>query len=132
MAWRFHISPVSGVPIYRQVMDQVRGAVAAGRLRPGDALPSVRETAQELAVNPMTISKAYSLLEKEGVLEVERGKPMRVAAPRALGTLRQRRQAIEPLLRQVAATAFYHGLAPQDVLSMLEAILKESDDGRGD
>ena len=76
----FRLNPQSGTPIYRQLMDQVRWMVASNQLKPGDALPSVRELAVTHAVNAMTISKAYSLLEAEGILERQRGKPMTVAA----------------------------------------------------
>ncbi len=70
----FHIDPSSGTPIYRQIADQVRQAVASGVLRPGDRLPSVRELALELAVNPNTIAKAYQELERDGVIETPRGR----------------------------------------------------------
>lgn len=76
----FILDPQSGIPIYRQVTDQVRRLAASGALAPGDPLPSVRDLARRHAVNPMTISKAYSLLEAEGLLEHNRGKPMTVAA----------------------------------------------------
>jgi GntR family transcriptional regulator len=76
----FTLNPQSGLPIYRQLMDQVRWMVASNQLRPGDELPSVRELAVLHAVNAMTISKAYSLLEAEGILSRQRGKPMTVAA----------------------------------------------------
>lgn len=85
----FILNPQSGTPIYRQMIEQIRRMVASGQLVPGAALPSVRELAVEHAVNPMTISKAYSMLETEGLLERQRGKPMTVAsrerpqAPRA-------------------------------------------------
>ena len=59
----FSIVPGSTEPIYRQLVEQVRRLVAGGQLAPGDALPSVREVALQLAVNPMTVSKAYGLLE---------------------------------------------------------------------
>lgn len=70
----FHIDPSSGTPIYRQIVDQVRQAVASGVLKPGDKLPSVRDMAVELAVNPNTIAKAYQELERDGVIETPRGK----------------------------------------------------------
>jgi len=66
-------------PIYRHLVDQVRLRMAAGQLVARQEIPSVRELAQELAVNPMTVSKAYSLLEFEGVLERRRGLSMVVA-----------------------------------------------------
>ncbi|HWI65472.1 MAG TPA: GntR family transcriptional regulator [Symbiobacteriaceae bacterium] len=70
----YHIDPSSGTPIYRQLVDQVRQAVASGVLRAGDRLPSVRDLAIELAVNPNTIAKAYQELERESVIETPRGK----------------------------------------------------------
>ena len=59
------VAPSSGVPIYRQLMDQIRGLIASQRLEAGELLPSVRQVAQQLQVNPMTVSKAYSLLERD-------------------------------------------------------------------
>jgi GntR family transcriptional regulator len=78
----FVLNPQSGIPIYRQLVEQITRLIAGGQLAPGSELPSVREVAHEHAVNPMTISKAYALLEGQGVLERQRGKPMRVAARR--------------------------------------------------
>ncbi|HEX5461585.1 MAG TPA: GntR family transcriptional regulator [Steroidobacteraceae bacterium] len=97
----FTLQPTSGVPIYRQLIDQVRRLVASGQLAPGTELPSVREVAAEYTVNPTTISKAYSLLESEGLLQRNRGKPMTIAGgARAAGSLPLRLRQIEP---QVAA-----------------------------
>jgi GntR family transcriptional regulator len=76
----FTLDPHSGTPIYRQLLDQVRRMVAGGQIAAGTELPSIRDLAVKHAVNPMTISKAYSLLEAEGVLVRNRGKPMTVAA----------------------------------------------------
>ncbi len=71
-----HISPSSGIPIYRQLMDQIIRLVASEILPVGSELPSVRNLAKQLTVNPMTISKAYSALEMQGVLTRVRGKGM--------------------------------------------------------
>jgi len=68
------VDPGSGVPVYRQVMDQVKFQIVGGKLQPGSELPSTRALSLELGVNPMTISKAYSFLEKEGVVERRPGK----------------------------------------------------------
>ena len=76
----FNINPGSPEPIYRQLMEQLRRRVASGQLAAGDEIPSVRELALALAVNPMTISKAFSLLEAEGLLERRRGLSMVIAA----------------------------------------------------
>jgi len=74
------VDPSSGVPVFRQLMDQVRLYIAGGQLAPGDELPPTRALSAELGVNPMTISKAYSLLEREGVLERRPGRPLVVKA----------------------------------------------------
>ena len=73
------VDPSSGVPVFRQVMDQVRFHIAGGLLKAGDELPATRSLSAELGVNPMTISKAYNLLERDGVLERRPGKPLVVA-----------------------------------------------------
>jgi GntR family transcriptional regulator len=75
----YHIDPSSGTPIYRQLVDQVRQAVASGVLRAGDRLPSVRDLAVELAVNPNTVARAYQELEREGVIATPRGRGSFVA-----------------------------------------------------
>ena len=66
-------NPSSGVPIYLQLMEQVKHAVETGALRPGEQLPSIRPLAEELVVNPNTIAKAYRELEHEGVIELRQG-----------------------------------------------------------
>ena len=102
----FILNPQSGVPIYRQILDQARRLVASGQLAPGAELPSVRELALKHAVNPMTISKAYSLLEAEGLLERNRGRPMTVASQaRGASPLTKRLQQIQPLVEQTVLAA---------------------------
>jgi GntR family transcriptional regulator len=100
------ISPSSGVPIYRQLMEQIRRMVASNHLSPGDALPSVRQVANHLAVNPMTISKAYSLLEAEGLLERQRGKGMIVSTqqPSSL-SLEERVTLLKPSVDKLISEA---------------------------
>ena len=102
----FVLKPQSGVPIYRQILEQVRRMVASGQLAPGAELPSVRDLALKHAVNPMTISKAYSLLEAEGMLERNRGRPMTVASQARNSSLLNRRlQQIQPLVEQTVLAA---------------------------
>lgn len=87
-------------------MEQIRRLIAGGQLPPGSELPSVREIAQQHAVNPMTVSKAYSMLEAEGLLERHRGKPMTVAGgTRGAAPLAQRLVQLEPHARQLAEAA---------------------------
>lgn len=74
------IDPHKGVPVYRQILDQVRFQITAGILQPGDQLESVRNLAATLGLNSMTVSKAYSLLERERLIEHRRGQQLVVAA----------------------------------------------------
>src|ERR1700739_3800374 len=71
--FRFHLDLHSGVPVYRQIIDQVRGAIASAALTPGDQLPTVRQLAVDLAINPNTVVRAYRELELGGLLETHQG-----------------------------------------------------------
>src|SRR5262245_47663350 len=97
----FELHPTSGVPIYRQLVDQVRALVAGGKLRPGDLLPSVRQVAQAADINPMTVSKAYSRLEIEGLVDRVRGQGMRIRAPVVTGRLAERKTEFAEQARPV-------------------------------
>ena len=120
------VSPASGIPLYRQLQDQFLALIATGKLPSGDFLPSVRQVAQELQVNPMTVSKSYSLLEREGAVEFVRGQGMRVLPPpTSNGRLKQRQDSILPLLRQVASTAYQLALTREQVLELLNPLLEE-------
>jgi len=102
----FILNPQSGIPIYRQILEQVRRMVASGQLPPGTALPSVRDLAVRHTINPMTISRAYSILEAEGLLERNRGRPMTVASQgRNHSQLPKRLQQIGPLVEQIVVAA---------------------------
>jgi GntR family transcriptional regulator len=123
----FQIKPSSGVPIYRQVIDQIQRLVASGSLKAGDELPSVRHVAGHFEVNPMTISKAYSLLEAVGVLERIRGKGMIVAPDQAATrSLKKRLELVQPILKEAATQAQQLGLPKETVLEALAEYLEES------
>ncbi len=93
----------------------------------GEFLPSVRQVAEELQVNPMTVSKAYSLLEKDAIVEIMRGQGMRVLPRRASGNGKAQREVLLPLLEQVAATARHLSLSPRQVIQQLQPLLEELD-----
>jgi GntR family transcriptional regulator len=118
------IQPSLPTPIYRQVIDQVQRLMAGGGLRPGDALPSVRQLAERHAVNPMTISKAYSLLEAQGLLERRRGLGMVVAAQVTRETPRDRLHLLQPALDAAAQQAQQLGIAPNVALQAFEQALR--------
>lgn len=122
-----HIQPSAPEPIYRQIAEQVRRLVAGGQLAAGDVLPSVREVASVHAINPMTVSKAYSQLEAEGVLERLRGKGMAVAAHgrRAQHPATERWALLQPTLDALARQARELELAPDEVLARLERRMRK-------
>jgi GntR family transcriptional regulator len=122
----FSISTGSPEPIYRQLVEQVKRLVAAGQMAPGDGMPSVRELAQALALNPMTVSKAYSLLEMEGVLARRRGLGMEVAERAGGGqSAAERAELLRPTLERAAVEARQLELDPDTVVSLFIQILKE-------
>lgn len=121
----FSVSTGSSEPIYRQLVDQVRRLVAGGQLAAGDELPSVREVAQALAVNPMTVSKAYSLLETSGVLERRRGVGMAVASQHTRAhTKALRIDLLRPTLERAAAEAAQLEIDSNTALNLFEKLLK--------
>ena len=106
-------------------MDQIELMVMSGKLQPGDRVPSVRQLASRFEVNPMTISKAYSLLEAKGILERERGKGMRInALQQSELNLETRLQQLTPLLLQVTAQVRQLNLPDQKVLALLKNLLE--------
>lgn len=110
-------------------MEQARRMISSGQLKSGDALPSVRELATTHAVNPMTISKAYSLLEAEGLLERQRGKAMTVANLNGLAESKQARLArLQPALQQLAVAAEQLELDNDDVINALRRTLEKNND----
>jgi GntR family transcriptional regulator len=126
MALRFTVHTSSGLPIYRQIMDQVCALIAGGRLSPGELLPSVRQLAAELEVNMMTISKAYARLEADGVIERVRGTGMRVREANARGTLSDRRQELQPLVEQAVIRARQLQLSDEQILNVVQSVLNKS------
>ena len=103
--------------------------VSSGQLPPGTALPSIRDLALLHAINPMTISKAYSLLEGEGLLERHRGKPMTVASQSsARPQLSRRLQQVEPLLEQVVLAARQLEVTEAEIAKALHRKWEESDE----
>ena len=124
----FNLNPNTGIPIYRQLMEQVRRMVSSSQLKPGDALPSVRELAMTHAVNPMTISKAYSMLEAEGLLERQRGKAMTVAGNLPLQESKpDRLERLQPAIENLAMAARQLELGSDDVLKAVREHMEKQD-----
>lgn len=122
MSLQFQIQPHDTTPIYRQIVDQVQRRVSSGQWRAGDELPSVRALAQLHTVNPMTISKAYALLEAQGWLERRRGLGM-VIADRPAAVKIDRWDQLMPTLEAAARQSTELGLKPKEVLQRLGRLL---------
>ena len=122
---RFQIQPSLPEPIYRQIADQIRRLVMSGQLQAGQELPSVRSVAHDYAINPMTVSKAYSLLEAEGVIERRRGMGMFVAAVNTASKIATRLDALEPALVLAARQVAELGISTGDALKSFERLLKQ-------
>lgn len=122
----FSIVTGSPEPIYRQLVEQARRLIAGGQLAPGDAMPSVRDVAHTLALNPMTVSKAYAMLETEGALLRRRGLGMTVAAGAGHGrSAASRTDLLRPTLERAAREARQLELDPDTVLALFAHMLKE-------
>ena len=115
------LNPTSGVPIYRQIVDQTRRLVATGQLAPGDKLPSVRAIATDLGINPMTVSKAYSMLDQAGIVVRRAGIGMVVAKAGA-----DRALAMEPEVQALVANAKELGMSRADLIAQIERIWEET------
>jgi GntR family transcriptional regulator len=116
----FRLDSSSGVPLYQQVVDQVKRSVAAGTLRPGDRLPTVRELASELVVNPNTIARAYQDLERESVVETRRGLGTFVCEPGTRLSLEERRRLVAAQLDRALVEAIHLNVTPEEVKQILE------------
>lgn len=107
---RFSINPADREPLYQQLVDQVRLAVARGTLKTGDQLPSVRALSRDLVINPNTVARAYALLEQEGFLVTRQGKGVYIGEPRMELTqaARERRltESVDRLLIEAVHLAF--------------------------
>jgi GntR family transcriptional regulator len=125
MPINFRLDPASGVPFYRQIIDQVLAAVATGALHAGDQLPTVRALAVDLQVNLNTVAKAYKELEIRGVLDTQQGSGTYVAPVRVERDAVERRRQVVQLVDEFLARAASAGLPPGEIVAELGARLKE-------
>ncbi len=116
----FTLHPSSGVPLYRQLFDQLRHRIVSGQLVDGAQLPSVRELAAQLHLNPLTVSKVFSLLEQGGLVESRRGLGTFVAHRGPSLTLAARVKQLRPAVEQVAASAAHLRVPEDEVRRLLE------------
>ena len=120
----------SGVPIYRQVIEQIRRQIMTGRLAEGGQLPTVRDLAKRLKVNPMTVSKAYSLLEIADLVERGRGVGLFVAKLSKRQKERITKEMLEGIVKKAAITAVQLGVSEQEVKEVLLKLYRQYDKKR--
>lgn len=118
----FRIDPDNGVAIYDQIARQVKYAVANGALRAGELVPSVRELAMLLTVNPNTVAKAYRDLQNESVLEAMRGEGLRVAKQAVDRCRKARQRLLEERMSSVATEALQSGLSDDEFFTLVREV----------
>jgi len=120
--FEFRLDDHSGVPVYRQLIDQVQAAIATGLLKVGDQLPTIRKVAVDLAINPNTVSRSYRDLEQIGTLDTQQGMGSFIAEQGpALGGPRRDRQLTQ-LAQEVAARAGANGFKVAQLIAELQKV----------
>jgi len=121
---QIYVHPGDELPLYRQIVRQVTDAIAGGRIAPGERLPSHRELAVQLVIAPLTVKKAYDELERERLIETQRGKGTFVCAnPPAVDPARQRERLRETAQRLLSQAAL-GGVPYREVLDLLDEVQK--------
>jgi GntR family transcriptional regulator len=124
----FRRDMASGVPVYRQIIDQILGGIAAGTLVPGDQLPTVRQLAVDLAINPNTVVRAYRELEIRGVLSTQQGVGTFVTAVPVEPDAAERQRQLDQLVGEFIARAGGVGFSAEAVVERMQEFL--ADQGR--
>lgn len=124
--FRFTLDLRSGVPVYRQIIDQVMGGIAASSLSPGDQLPTVRQLAVDLAINPNTVIRAYRELELLGVLDTQQGTGTFIARQKTPRPSAERARRLAQIVQEFAARCGAEGFPLEDVIDALEDLRPET------
>jgi len=122
---QIHISAGSPQSIYRQIADQIRQAIVSGKLNVGDAVPSVRQLAKELAINPNTVAKAYSELTRDGVIEGQSGRGCVVASRKNVYTKAERLRRLDLVLDSLVSEAITLGFSCEEITERLAKRLEK-------
>jgi len=115
----------SGTPVYRQIMDQVRGGIASGMLRAGDQLPTVRQLAVDLAINPNTVVRAYRELELGGLLETHQGTGTFISEQKMKRADAERERQLAQIVADCVARAGAAGFTVDELIEQLRDLAKE-------
>ena len=119
MPFTISIDLKSGVPIYRQIIDQVKSAIATGALGPGDRLPTVRQLSVDLSVNPNTVSRAYTELELTGLVETHMGSGTFIGDRKVERDEVEHRRLLDQICQEFLSRASSHGFTLADILGNL-------------
>jgi GntR family transcriptional regulator len=119
----FRPNPASGVPIYLQLMEQVKHSIATGALRPGEQLPGIRPLAEQLVINPNTVAKAYRELEHEGVIELRQGAGAFVSANGPAKKLTDRMRTAQTIVVTAVEKLRERGISDEEIRRLVEAHL---------
>jgi GntR family transcriptional regulator len=127
---KFRLDMQSGVPVYRQIIDQVHSARASGAMRPGDQLPTVRQMAVDLAINPNTVVRAYKELELTGALTTHQGTGTFITNEKLERNEKERDRKLDQFVADLVARAGREGFSLKEVRSRLkEFVNQENDNG---
>jgi GntR family transcriptional regulator len=123
--FRIQLDLHSGMPVYRQVIDQVRGGIASGLLEPGDQLPTVRQLAVDLAINPNTVIRAYRELELGGLLETHQGTGTFISAQKMKRADAERERQLAQIVGDCVSRAGAAGFTIDDLIEELRGLAIE-------
>ena len=126
--FRFKLDLRTGVPVYRQLIDQVLAAIASGVLRSGDRLPTVRQVAVDLAINPNTVTRAYKELENRGTLSTQQGTGTFVSEQPVQPDEVERQRRLTQLAGEIAARAGATGFTLAEVIARLREMRAEGEE----
>ena len=124
-AFRFHLDLHTGVPVYRQIVDQVRGAVASAALSAGDQLPTVRQLAVDLEINPNTVVRAYRELEYGGLIETHQGTGTFISDQKFSRPADERQRQLGQIASDAISRAGAAGFTVQDLMEQLRITASE-------
>src|SRR5262245_46644279 len=127
----FRLEPHSGVPLYRQIVDEVKKGTLRGLLREGDRLPSVRELARTLGINPTTVVKAYDQLAAERLIVLRHGLGAYVTAGRSPLPAAEREERVDRLATRLAVEGLRHGYTESRLMTVLRLVLRRLRPGAG-
>lgn len=121
----FVLDPKTGIPFYRQIIDQIKYGIASGNLKAGEQLPTVRALAVELKVNLNTITKAYKELEIQNILETQQGSGTFIGKTNISIPAKEKSKKLESICNEFLTIAFSYGFSTEDIIKELQKLDKK-------